>query len=138
MILLKCGIQDIDRITPRMKVFELVRVKFSSSEDVFRRDVLGIGYVVLNIYVVTSCHWPEVWINVIFPEKGWVKHHGEGNFIDRYDWPFSYTILMMCVDFTIKHLLIMITNVLNKTVFFVDIMISKISVNHNTMIQAHL
>ena len=56
MILLKCGIQDIDRITPRMKVFELVRVKFSSSEDVFRRDVLGIGYVVLNIYAVTSCH----------------------------------------------------------------------------------
>ena len=44
---------------------------------------------------------------------------------------------MMSIDATIANMLIMIKNVLNKTICFKDIIMSKISINHNTMIQEH-
>lgn len=56
---------------------------------------------------------------------------------DRADWPFSWTIFIIRADATINNVLIMLTNLLNKIIWFEDTVTRKIIINLNTMIQAH-
>ena len=135
--LLKRGIQYIDRTIPQVNILYLVIGKFSSSEEIIRRYVLRIGHVVVNIGGITSSHGSQVLSNAILPAKRQVNQHGTGNFRDRADQPFSYTILMMHVDNKIANTLIMIMNMLNKTILSEDSVISKISIDHNSIIQTH-
>ena len=51
---------DIERSTPHVNIFKLVTGKFSSSEDISRRDFLGIGNVIVNIGGITSSRVPQV------------------------------------------------------------------------------
>ena len=129
--------KDVDRIPPYEKVFRLLMGTFSSSEEMIRCDVLGVGHLNINICIITSSHWPEVLINEILPEKRWVKHHSTGHFIDHEDQPFSRTIYTIHIDVTMINALIMTRNMLNKTVSFEENIIIKISVNHNIMIQTY-
>ena len=59
-----------------------------------------------------------------------------GHFIDRVYQLFICTIYNILVYATIAGTLFMIVNVLNKVIFFEDTVVSKISINHNTIIQA--
>ena len=56
MTLLKCGIQDVDMITPRVNIFQLVTGIFISSEDIIMGDVLSIDNVIVDIGDITSSH----------------------------------------------------------------------------------
>ena len=102
----------IQKNPTHMKISDIVTGTFSYSKDISRYDVLGIGNVVVNIGGITSRHWPQVWINVIFPANRRVKHHGVGNFRNCADQPFRYTILIMHIDATINNVFIMLKNVL--------------------------
>ena len=53
------GIQDVERTTPHVNIFEIVIGKFISSENISRRNVLSIGHVIVNIGK-NSSHWPQV------------------------------------------------------------------------------
>ena len=59
-ILLKRGIQDIDRTTSHVNIFKLVMDKFSPSEYIIKPDVVIIGHVILNIGGINSIHGPQV------------------------------------------------------------------------------
>ena len=111
--------------------------KSGFSAEISRRDVLSIGQVIVNKCGITSIHWPKVLTDAIFLSKRRVNNHDTGHFRDRADWPFSYTILIMSVDSIIANMFFILINVLNKNSCFEDIVISKTSINHNTIIQAH-
>ena len=106
-ILLKRGIQEIDRKSPDVNIFKLVMGKVSSSEEISARYVLSMGHVIVNIDVINSIHLPQVWTDAIFPVKRQVKHHVTGHLRDRTDQQFNCTILIMRVHATIANTLVM-------------------------------
>ena len=92
--------------------------KFSSSEYISKNNVLSIGHVIVNIGIITSINWSQVWTDDIFPEKRQVKHHVTGHFRYHAYQPFSYTIFIIFIEQKIKNALIIIKNVPNKTMRF--------------------
>ena len=125
------------RITLHAQIFYIVMGKFSFSEYISRSDVLNIRTVIVNLGGITMIHFPQVLTNVIFPAKRQVNYHGTGYFRYLADQPFRYSILIMRIDAKITKTLVMLMNGLNKTILFEDTVIRKITIDHNTMIQAY-
>ena len=120
---------------PHMWIYLSLWQKQNSSEGICRRNVLIIFHVIVNIGDITSIHLPQV-NQCKFPAKRLVKHHGTGHLRDRANWPFSYTILIMCIDEKTTNMLVMVMNALKK-IWFENTVIRTISINHNTMTQSH-
>ena len=134
--LLKREFQDLDRKTSPVNIFEIVMGRFSSREDISWHNFLRIGRVIINICGITSSHWTQVWTHGIWPENIRVKHHETIYLIDHVTQPLTYTILIMMRLCHNKKYVGYSHRCAENYLFWRKI-ISKISTEHNTIIQVH-
>ena len=137
MTSLNSGKQDLDGSTLHVKILELVMGGFSSNEEILREIFLLVGIMILNIGCITSIHWPQFWINAIYPVSRQVKRHSADHLRNGGYWPLIDPILIMCIGATIMNVFIMLTNVTNKMICSEYTVTSEISINHNTTSQAY-